>query len=629
MISIISLLPIFGIATIFYIYFKKVVSVSIFFSITSIITILFVFGMFDMLKYGAYILFYGGSLLLLYMSLKFKTKLYSALKSVPFIMFTLMSIIYLYLMKDAQLFFWDEYSHWGAFIKEMYYSHAFYDTSSIASHINYPPGISIWDYFILFPSTYVEGSLYFGYFLILFSSTLMMYEKVSFKNLYWIVFIFISQMVVFASFGHWFSSIYVDHIIGSLFAGLILSFFVDKYKPYELILFIFPLISIVLVKEIGLYFGLAFVGLVILILLTREKLKNEKSLFVIIKEHRYIILILFALFISMIIVLKAWGIRQENLGVKKEHQTITGITKAIFSDDKILAHDTEEEVKKRFFEVVVHQQLHKEKISLNYNEFSYGLMSNYQSSIKLSTLGMLVFFIIISLIIIFVAKDKNKKVELSIITSYLLFVTIVYLFILYLSFLVAFGNAALRIPSYVRYMNISILPLMMIGFSLYLPIFQDINLSKKSKYKYYITSTIVLLSLVLIIKPYFKPLYSQLQNQFKQNSDSVAKSIVEELPSKSKLFVVFAVNNNGSLNNILKYSLIPLRSTVSSMKFSSKTTKEMLRTYSKYEYVWFSQLDQQLVDKNRFVLKVKNKKQIFTLYKINKRDNKIEFDPIL
>jgi len=125
MIAIISLLPIFGYAAVFYIYFNKTVSVSIFFSISSIITILFIFGMLDFLKYGTYLLFYGGIGLLLGLIIWFKDKLFVAANSVPFVMFTFMSIIYLYFMQDAKLFFWDEYSHWGSFIKEMYYFNTF------------------------------------------------------------------------------------------------------------------------------------------------------------------------------------------------------------------------------------------------------------------------------------------------------------------------------------------------------------------------------------------------------------------------------------------------------------------------------------------------------------------------
>lgn len=635
MIAIISLLPIFGYAAVFYIYFKKTVSVSIFFSISSIITVLFVFGMLDFLKYGAYILFYGGIGLLFFLSIWFKDKLFEAVKSVPFIMFALMSIIYLYLMQDAKLFFWDEYSHWGAFIKEMYYFHHFYDAASVAAHLNYPPGISIWDYFIVLPTGFSEGKLYFSYFLILFSSTLMMYEKLSFKQVHWIALVFAIQMVVFASFGHWFSCIYVDHIIGALFAGLVLTYLVDNFKEREFILFIFPLIAIVLVKEIGLYFGLAFVGLMLILQITRDKFENDKSLLLSIKEHKQVLFILFILVVSMVLVLKVWGIRQESLGVKKEHQTISGIAKSIFSDKKVLTDDVEAEVKKRFWKVVAYQQLHKEQISLNYNEFSYGTMSKYKSVIKLSTIGSFLFFIFMCIVAYFSIYSRSKKIEMSVIASYMLIITIIYLFILYYSFLVAFGNGALRIPSYVRYMNMAVLPLLFVGFSFLLPLFQSkeyfqIKLKNKTKQKtkLFLPGLGVMIILIFITKPYLKPLYSQLENGIRGNIDKATENILKVVPMKSTVFVVFPVKNNGSLNNILKYSLIPLRATVSNNDFSQKTSKEMIEKFINYEYVWFASLNQEIINKNKSFLRQKSKNNIYTLYKIESESNKISFKPI-
>ncbi len=629
MIAIISLLPIFGYAAGFYIYFKKTVSVSIFFSISLIITILFVFGMLGFLQYGAYLLFYGGIGILLFLSIWFKDKLFEAIKSVPFVMFVLMSLIYIYFIQDAKLFFWDEYSHWGAFIKEMSYFHHFYDASSVASHLNYPPGISIWDYFIILPTGFTEGKLYFAYFLLLFSSTLMMYEKLSFKQLHWIALVFVIQMVVFAGFGHWFSCIYVDHIIGAMFTGLILTYLVENFSTKQFILFVFPLTAIVLVKEIGFYFGLAFIGLILILQITRAKLENGKSLLFSIKEQKQVIFILFILLVSMVLVLKIWGMRQESLGVQKEHQTISGITKSIFSDKKFLTDDKEIEVKKRFWEVVTSQQLHKEKVSLNYNEFSYGIMPKYEKVIKLTTLGSFLFFIFICIVAYTSIYSRNKKIEMNIIGSYMLFVSIIYLFILYFSFLVAFGNGALRIPSYVRYMNMAILPLLFIGFTFLLPLFQSKSKNKiKQDKRLFLSCLGVIVILIFITKPYFKPLYSQLENRVRVNIDKATENILKVVPTKSTVFVVLPIKNNGSLNNILKYSLIPLRATVSDSSFSQKTSKEMIDKFIKYEYIWFASLNQELINKNKSFLRPKSKSNIYTLYKIEKESNKISLKPI-
>ncbi|WP_373034643.1 hypothetical protein [Sulfurimonas sp.] len=630
MIAIISLLPIFGFAALFYINFKKNISVSIFLSITFIITVLFLFGMINFLKYGAYLLFYGGIGLLLLFSVKHKEKMFGALKSVPFAIYVLSSIAYLYLMKDSQLFFWDEYSHWGAFIKEMSYFNAFYDASSVAAHINYPPGISTWEYFIVLPTGFTEGKLYFAYFLILFSSTLMMYERLNFKQIHWIVLIFASQMILFADFGHWFSSIYVDHVVGAMFAGIVLSYISDKFTFKEFLLFIFPLVSILLVKEIGLYFGIASIGMMFILEILKVKQRDEKSLLSTIKEKKELVFIFIAILVSLLFILKVWGIRLDSHGISKEGQTISGIAKSLLSDEKVLDSKVEKEVKERFWTVVKYQQLHKEQISLNYNEFSYGLMPKYKQELKLSTIGIFFFFVLMSLLAYCITENKNKKRDLSVISSYMLLITIIYLFILYFSFLVAFGNGALRIPSFVRYMNMSILPLLLIGFSLYLPVFQGTeSFAKKfTNNKIFLSGLGVILILTFITEPYFKPLYSQFTNSFRLQIDKATENILKEIPEKSTIFVIFPVKNNGSLNNILKYSLIPAKATISDSSFSSKTSDEMMNTFLKYDYIWFASLNQELLNKNRSFFKAESNTNIYTLYKIEKKNDSVSINPI-
>ena len=624
MLAIVSLLPIFGYAIIFYLYFNKSSSVSIFFSISAIISTLFIFGMFDILKYGAYILFYGGIGLLLFFSLKFRSRVVRFTLSLPFIIFTVMSITYLYLIQDMQLLFWDEYAHWGLLAKETYFFHHFYDTTSVLpGGLHYPPGIIAWDYFITLITGFTEGKLYFATFLVLFSSTLMMYENFSFKDIHWIILVFALQMVIFAGFGHWFSSIYIDHVIGAMFAGIVLAFLVDKFTVKELLLFIFPLSSIVLFKEIGLYFGFASVGLMIVLTIVRSNFKKSiPSIFV-----------LSLLFIIMFGILKGWGVRQESLGVPKHHQSMGTIVKNIVSDKKILDEKTETEVKKRFWDVVLYQQLHKERVSMNYNEFTYFIMSKYKSGIKLSTVGVILFFIALSFIIYFSVSSREKKLEVGVISSYMLVITLLYLVILYFSYLVAFGSDALRMPSFVRYMNISVLPLFFISFSLLLPLFYTkryIEKENKSGIERFLLLFFLFIIFTVITKPYLKPLYTHNKNFFRADShiDTITKDIVKYVPMKSKLFVLFSVKNRGNLNNVLRYALIPTKSQMSENEFHKKTFKEMVDRYSKYDYIWFYTINQEMIDKNRPIFRKKSKNTFFTLYKVENSSNSVSFKPI-
>jgi hypothetical protein len=125
-------------------------------------------------------------------------------------------------------------------------------------------------------------------------------------------------------------------------------------------------------------------------------------------------------------------------------------------------------------------------------------------------------------------------------------------------------------------------------------------------------------------------LYTQLENPFRKQVDAVVPAVLKNIPYKSKLLVVFTIKNNGSLNNILKYSMIPVRATITSHDyFFNKSENEILKDYIKYEYVWFATISQDVMDKNRKILRVKEANQPFTLYKVEKQNNQIQLQPVL
>jgi hypothetical protein len=614
----IILLPILGWSSFIHIYFNKKTSVSIFFGISFIINILFIFGMCGYLRIGSIALFYGGIFVFLWHIIKYKGKILNFFISVPILIYILASILYFIFFKNAHFFFWDSFSHWGPFVKDMYYFNEFYGIHTNAAHLRYPPGIASWEYFIVSNFVYSEGNVFFAVFLILFSSVLMMYENLEFKDIHWILIIFFIQMTLFASFGHWFVSIYVDHVVGAMAAGLFLVYFVDEFKK-DILLYVFPLIAITLVKEIGFYFAVSFMGFWYFrnfIFYKGNLLQKFKST---LKPLGIAVLLIIITFST----LKIWEIRQDNLNIAKSKQSLNSIISSWMSSNKsTLSPNLKSEISKRYWDVVISQQLNKEKLSLKFNEFSYGLMKLFKRKIKLTFVGGIIFVIAMYLIAFFIFKERRKYV--TFIYSYKIFVVFVYLIILYGSYLVAFGDSALRIPSYVRYINIAMLPLFFISFSIFLPMFHRNNNIKIAL----LTSGLTII-LILIVRPYFKPLYTPMNNQFATKLEVITKPVLKVVPKGSKIFVVFPIKNNGSLNNMLKYYLIPLNALISKYDFRNKSYQEMLKTYLKYDYVWFLQIDKPLYIKNKQILKLKDKKHVYTLYKINLSGNKLDIKPIL
>ena len=617
---LLTLLPIFGYAFTFHLNYKKSISVSLFFSITFILSTLFVFGSFNFLQIGAHMLFFVGLSLLIYNLYKQNRQLKKTISSPPFIIYSSLSVLAFFAFKDMGLFFWDEYSHWGPFIKNMYYFNHFQTSSDIGAHLFYPPGAAVWNYFTLLYSPYQEGYLFFSYFLLLFSATIMMYENIPWERWYWLASVFILQLVIFSLFGHWFTSIYVDHLIGALFTGIILSYLNEKFKTSELLFFIFPLLSIFVIKEVGLYFAFSAVALCALLTLF---LSQEKSFLKKMNSNKNR-LALFASFLCFLFLFQNyWEHLQKSKGISSGKESITGIVSDLFTGKRELPEADLKLVKENFWKVFFSQQLHKEKISLTFNESSVNILPRFEKSFKITTFGFLFFFGLLVIIAHQLTLSKEKQKQIRIIGSFLFLVYGVYLSILFMSYLIAFGGKATRIPAYVRYVNMATLPLTFIAFSLFLPFFQRRKEKEdKLNHQYLVRAhALAILALVLITRPYLKPLYSQDLPPSRQNIQMITKKITEQLTPKSRLLVVMPQIKDSLFDQIIRYHLLPARSFVSPRNFLAKSSEEMQEIYSEYDHIWFPQLSKGVIRKNRQVLQQTLDGKVFGLYKVERATN--------
>ena len=173
----------------------------------------------------------------------------------------------------------------------------------------------------------------------------------------------------------------------------------------------------------------------------------------------------------------------------------------------------------------------------------------------------------------------------------------------------------------------------MVAIYLFLPAYE-------TKYNQNIIRKVINAKLVLLLfaislftaitQPYFQPLYTQFENGFRKQLDAVIPKIIEHIPYKSKVLVVFPVKNNGSLDNIMRYAMIPTKATIARYDFfSAKTEKEVLEEYSKYDFIWFASIDENVVEKSKQILKQKEKNSIYSLYKLEKSDTQVSVKPIL
>lgn len=577
--AIYLLLSLMGYASIFFVQCKINSSSSIFFAISFIVTILYLLGLIDFLKITQQILFYGGLILFAFNLIKnFKT-LKGFLISIPTILFIILALWYLVTFLDAVLIFVDSLSYWAKSAKDMFYSDIFYASKNSFYSSYYPPGMQTWQYFITKHIGYSEGHLLWATFLLIISPLLMMYEKLLWKQWYWIILIFLVQFVVIASFGHWIISLYTDHIIGIIFIGIIFTFMNHKFSNKQLLLFIFPFIFLPIIKEAGLFLA----GVAILLLILIDLVKSNISIFKYITHNKKRLLIFILLAIMSISSLQIWKIRYNIY--HPTHNNNSAGTSISYLKTKIFDIESNPNITKRFIQTIIHQQINKTKISLHYNEFSLNIRHQYKRQMKFTTLTVIIFIFLMLMLNIFGTKyHQNSKLFISI-TIYMFILFFVYLFIMHQSYIYSFGPRGEQMVSYVRYVNRFILPMILISFAFFMPF---LNYKDKTILKYnhsmFKQLIIVFILFIAITRPYISPMLHTLQSPQILYVKSTVNEVLPKLKHNTKLLISFPDTYYANIiRQRFKYYMTPfIRVDLNTNRYNYQTIKN-----GNYDYFMF------------------------------------------
>ena len=121
--------------------------------IISIIVILYIFGYFGILEYGNYFIIMISCVSLVYFIYRFVKKCFFCFKTHfdPGSFRPFLSLRILDFVTSKRVFtVWDEFSHWGLCVKNMFHSDNFYTVSgTTAKFLGYPPGTAYFSIFSL------------------------------------------------------------------------------------------------------------------------------------------------------------------------------------------------------------------------------------------------------------------------------------------------------------------------------------------------------------------------------------------------------------------------------------------------------------------------------------------------
>ena len=223
----------------------------------------FIFGLLGYLNLGmeSLVLIVGATLaIFLLESSEFRSHLLRSSYSPSAVAFISLSLISLYKSKEWMLSQWDEFTHWGAVVKAMHDFAVLGPAAPVDLVVaRYPPGISLFQYFVMdFNTGWQEGLLFWSIHLIFIAIIVSVLAKCSYKSLSEIFFRLIIALMGASVFFNIFDNIYSDPTLAIAFGFLIAVAVQASYLDGKwAIVLALSAGFVTMIKPIGIYFAAA------------------------------------------------------------------------------------------------------------------------------------------------------------------------------------------------------------------------------------------------------------------------------------------------------------------------------------------------------------------------------------
>lgn len=321
---------------------------------------------------------------------------------------------------------WDELCHWGLFTKNMYATDQLYNApgSTALVHPDYPPATSLFSYFGLkLGGAYRECNAYYCANIFLYSLILPIFKHFNWKKPISLLFVFgITLLIPFTIFSNQLFatnnlfSIYVDTPLGFFFAYVLFQYFsLHRHHKVDLAFLCLSLFTLTLLKPIGIGFSL-----LVWLLISADILFIQKSW-----SRQQQILWIAAPFISILASKFSWSIYLKMSGTSSDWNTSAITPAALIS---FLKREGE--------------------------EYQYETYHNFLNYFCDAPLRYLIYFILLSLLFIFLLAKKKYRLRIAIFSCGISIGFLVYSAALLILYLFTFSSyEAVRLASCDRYIS--------------------------------------------------------------------------------------------------------------------------------------------------------------------------------
>lgn len=264
---ILLLISFLGYCLVFARYFRQEAETLPFFAVSLLISLLYLFGLTDILRPGAYFIFSLGLIFFIIRLFFFRKDSMAAAKELfapGFVLFLLFAAAFWIKFRGAAYYNWDEFSHWGSVTLEIISRNGLIPPESALPLKEYPPAAALFHYYITLFTGYSEGNTYFAQALLLLAPAAALFQGTDWNKKLTIILRLTAVYLLFLIFGFKFQSLYIDQVLGIFFGMALASYFLSESRSDKTVLRLIPVVFVLpLLKTVGLLFGIITAAVVL------------------------------------------------------------------------------------------------------------------------------------------------------------------------------------------------------------------------------------------------------------------------------------------------------------------------------------------------------------------------------
>ncbi len=521
------------------------------------------------------------------------------LLSPEFCLLLVCAVAYWLHFQDNKMVAWDEFSHWGIAAKELYFRNTLALAQGNDNFWRYPPGSLLGQYFFFFTSAaYNEGAVYFGQFMLLAAPLVQLFHGVRLRTLPVFAALFVVVVILVLHLGNGMTSLLVEPLLGAWFAGVLIAYLSGEKSCKRLLALLPCLVVLTLLKEVGLFLsGAACLFMAVhMFAMGRTQRPRLKSA-----------LALAALVLALVLAHQSWSrtvsAAEANPPAAKAHTLLGARLQWLFLGGTPPQGTNKDaaEIRNRYFSVLRTQQLSKNKVSYDFNEFNYGMRPLFTDHFRLSALGWAVLLALLNVLHALTQRGKRRQ-DLLYTAGFLSLLFVLYGYmLLYLYTFLFSSEQGLQLVSYVRYMHIVVLPMALVSVAAFAPALSmessPVRILKGRVNTQWLLLGLLLLLFVFVERPYWAPLHTvNTDNMFRERIAKDVNRLQGLTSNDTPVWVVFPVHSNGFFRLMLEYELAPAKAEVSDADVLYQSPDVLRQTLLRYDYVYFPVLSQPLWD---------------------------------